>query len=177
MAKSKAAKPVAPAAEPVVLVGRAVFEAYLSPTQCDAVDAFGALCAAKVQADGTFTDRAHALVGEIFPKPCDFTSWKPIAKGIRVQYGDRARSTFSTAYKTLHGALPSAGTGSGEGTKGMSPKRAANTLLSRVGAVFDYMATLRKVKANVNAAALDNVATAVNALMEACQALKASVNE
>lgn len=159
--------------EPVVLVGLEAFEAYLSPEQVDTMQEFAAVCLEHDIGREAFTTTTHALVQKIGAMPIE--TWKPVIAAIRADVSEYAAKVYRAAYKAIYGALPNKGTGTGKGTKGMSPKKAAAGLASRVQAVVDYVAGMGKL--DINAATLAKVAKAAEALLSASESLKRAVNE
>jgi hypothetical protein len=120
---------------------------------------------------------AETLVRYLWPRGASFTAWKPVIRAVR-DLSDYAAMVLRTAYKQVHKALPSAGTGSGEGTKGMSAKRAVAALGTRINAVIAYLeGTVTANAENIPGEALDATATAASALLDAWQLLTAAIAE
>lgn len=168
-------KKTAVAAAVVELFGREAIEAYLSPAQCDEVENFAVLTMDHQLEVEAFTIEARAIFGRVFPTLPDFATWKPVIASIKAQLGDYNAKAFRNACKALHGKLPSAGTGKGSGSKGMSPKRFASGLDTRVQAVVEYITSAKKL--DINAAMLARVTKAAEAMLEASDSLKRAVNE
>jgi hypothetical protein len=139
--------------------------------------------------------RMRGLVAKVWPKACDFDTYNNV-RSVAYQYdvagaliaapkeGEKRAPNvgamywgkcLAEAYKTAHGALPTKGTGTGEGTKGMSPKRAARGFASKVADVLEYVATLKKQ--DINASVLGRVEKAVAELIAATEAMAKAVNE
>lgn len=157
--------------------GMGALEQYLSPEQCESMGEFATLWMDKQLSEEAFTVESHAIVGRIFARAVEWATWKPVIKSVKDQLGARAAMSFRAAYKAKHGNLPSAGTGTGSGTKGMSPKRFATGLETKVAAVVDYIAKAKADKLDVNAVTLAKIAKLAESLMDATIGLQKAVAE
>ena len=139
------------------------------------MEAFAAMCLNHDTERESFAESCKEHVKMIFPAPVDYETWKPVIGAIRADIGAYAAICFRKAYKALYENLPSAGTGTGSGGKGMNAKRAATGLQSRIDAVVEYMAKIPKK--SINAKVMAQLADAVEALTDAGDAFSKAVNE
>lgn len=143
----------------------------LSPDQVEAIEGICALALSRAIHEQAREDDMSAIedtIREHFARPLSWDDWQPITSAIRNYAGPSPAMTFRNAYKAVHGALPSAGTGSGSGRKGVSPKRAAAGLHARVDALAEFIAdTLETQRDKLNGLALAEIAAAVVALKRA----------
>ncbi len=162
-------------AKPVKLFGRESLEAYLSPEQCDLVEEYGAVAMDFALSRDAFITEAKRIVSTLWPKPVAYDTWRPVVSAIRQEIGASPAMSFRAAYKAIHGKLPSKGAGTGEGRKGMSPKRAATGFAARVR---ELLVTFAAVKTqDIDQGTMRRLATAVEAISKASAALTAAVNE
>jgi hypothetical protein len=163
------------AAATVELAVRERLEAYLSPEQVDGIEDYAAMCLDHQLVRDTWVVESRAIVARIFPRLPDWKAWKPLMQTLRAELGKYAADEFRNAVKAAHGALPTAGTGKGSGTKGVSAKREAKAFASEVDALLARLERVRKC--DIDGATLAKVAKAVDGIVDACAALAKAVNE
>lgn len=138
------------------------------------------------EADRRMEFRAQFQVGivHLFPTARSLDDWacyKHAARFCRYTFGDHAYKIFREEIRALcefHGvAMPSAGTGSGNGTKGLTPTKYAQGFTSRVEQLIEFAAKAKGMKDKPNAATLREVTAVMQALRLAMLHLNKAVNE
>jgi hypothetical protein len=159
-------------------IGADAFRAYVSEAQADKLEEFAALALERAIATDTFIAAADALVRDVWPTPCTFDTWQPVARAMRSEVSEYAAKCLRDAYKRVHTALPSAGTPSvSTAPKGGSAKKAAKGIHTAVADMVERLAKLDAYKADVNGPLLAEFAAAVAALATAEAKLFAAVAE
>jgi len=141
-------------------------------------------CVEEAERRGEFRVHFQAGIVHLFPTARSLDDWacyKHAARFVRYTFGDHAYKIFREEIRALcefHGvAMPSAGTGSGNGTKGLTPTKYAQGFTSRVEQLIEFAAKAKGMKDKPNAATLREVTAVMQALRLAMQHLNKAVNE
>lgn len=165
-----------------------VLHDHLSDPQCDAVQDIIALALSRAIDLQTIEERGTVA----FPIAMEWADWQPITHAVRLYVGPGPAMALRNAYRSAPRIvareagdakwrevelrdLPEAGTGSGNGRKGMSATRCAKGLHARVDDLATYLAdTLEACKDKLHAGHLADVAAAIGALRKAEAAFNAA---
>ena len=140
-------------------------------------------CVEEAERRGEFRAQFQIGIVHLFPtaKSIVWDTYKHAARYCRYTFGDHAYKIFREEIRALcefHGVeMPSAGTGSGNGTKGLTPTKYAQGFTSRVTALIEFAAKAKGMKDKPNAATLREVTSAMQALRTAMMHLNKAVNE
>lgn len=119
----------------------------------------------------------------LFPsaKAVTWETYKHAARFVRYTFGDHAYKIFREEIRALCAfyeiPMPSAGTGNGSGTKGLTPTKYAQGFTRRVEDLIEFAATVKGMKDRPDAATLREVTAAMQALRTAMLHLNKAVNE
>jgi len=141
-------------------------------------------CVEEAERRGEFRAQFQLGIVHLFPTARSLDDWacyKHAARFVRYTFGDHAYKIFREEIRALcefHGvAMPTAGTGSGNGTKGLTPTKYAQGFTSRVEQLIEFAAKAKGMKDRPNAATLREVTNAMQTLRTAMQHLNKAVNE
>ena len=141
-------------------------------------------CVEEAERRGEFRAQFQLGIAHLFPTARSLDDWacyKHAARFVRYTFGDHAYKIFREEIRALcefHGvAMPTAGTGSGNGTKGLTPHKFAQGMTSTIEALIDKATKAKSMKDKLDAKTMREVAELVMLARTVMQHVNKAVNE
>ena len=141
-------------------------------------------CVEEAERRGEFRAQFQIGIVHLFPTARSLDDWacyKHAARFVRYTFGEHAYRIFREEIRALcefHGVeMPSAGTGSGNGTKGLTPRKFAQGMTATIEALIDKATKAKSMKDKLDAKTMREVAELVMLARTVMQHVNKAVNE